>query len=348
MIDTLHALVAAAEKDILSVSDAAALESIRVKYLGKKGELSQILRGMGGLSAEERPRVGQLANEVKAKIEKLISDGQTAAQGRKLEEELRGPRIDVTLPGRRQALGHRHPVSRALDDIVNIFRRMAFDVAEGPEIELDYYNFEALNIPKDHPARDMQATFFVDEKSLGEGAPAGGVVLRTHTSPVQIRTMLSRRPPIRIISPGRVYRCDSDLTHTAMFHQLECLMVDRGVSFAHLKGTIDAFMKGFFGEGTKTRLRPSYFPFVEPGAEMDVSCVLCAGKGCRACKNTGWLEIGGAGMVHPAVFEAVGYDPEEFTGFAFGFGIDRMALLRHGIDDLRSLFENDARFLRQF
>lgn len=349
MLDQLKSLVTDAEARIAQAADAAAVEALRVRYLGKKGELSQVLRGMGALPEGERPRVGQAANQAKSRIEALLETAQAAVERRALDAELHGPRLDVTLPGRRPAVGRRHPVSRTLDDIVDIFRRLGFAVAEGPEVELDYYNFEALNIPKDHPARDMQATFFVDEASLGDGvSPRGSVLLRTHTSPVQIRSMLARRPPLRIVAPGRVYRCDSDLTHTPMFHQVEGLYVDRGVTFAHLKGTLDAFARAFFGESTRTRFRPSYFPFVEPGAEVDVSCFLCRGQGCRVCKSTGFLEVLGAGMVHPAVFEAVGYDPEVTSGFAFGFGVDRLAMLRYGIDDLRSLFENDARFLRQF
>lgn len=336
---------------IAASQDASALEAARVSTLGMKGSVTKLFERIPTLDKSLRRAFGQRANALRARIEARHAARKAEIEREALERELSGPRLDVTLPGRRGALGHRHPVSRTLDDIAAIFLKLGFDIAEGPEVELDDYNFEALNIPADHPARDMQDTFWVDPASLGaDPAALGGktVVLRTHTSPVQIRTMLQGPPPIRIIAPGKVYRCDSDVTHTPMFHQVEGLLVDRGVTFAELKGTLDAFVRALFGAATKTRFRPSYFPFTEPSAEIDISCVHCGGKGCRICKQTGWLEILGAGMVHPNVFRAVGYDPAEVSGFAFGLGVERTAMLRYGVDDLRSFFENDARFLEQF
>jgi phenylalanyl-tRNA synthetase alpha chain len=349
MQERLEALAAAARRDIGEAGEPARVEELRVRYLGKKGELSQVLGGMGKLPPEERRALGEVANRVKAELEGLLAEALRRAEGAALEAELKGPRLDVTLPGRGARPGRRHPVSQTLEDVVRTFARLGFDVAQGPEIELDLYNFEALNLPKDHPARDMQDTFYVEAGSLGLAAPpASPVLLRTHTSPVQVRTMLARKPPLRVVCPGRVYRRDSDLTHTPMFHQVEGLLVDRDVSFAELKGTLDAFVKAFFGSSTKTRFRPSFFPFTEPSAEVDVSCTQCGGKGCRVCKQTGWLEVLGSGMVHPNVFRNSGYDPAEVTGFAFGMGVERLAMLRHTIGDLRMMFENDARFLEQF
>ena len=290
--------------------------------------------------------MGEIANAVKAELEALLAGAESALKNKSLEAELAGPSIDVGLPGRRLPLGTRHPVSRTLEEITDIFLRMGFELAQGPEIELDYYNFEALNFPPDHPARDMQDTFGIDGTALG--LASGSVLLRTHTSPVQVRAMLSQKPPVRVICPGKVYRCDSDLTHTPMFHQVEGLLVDQRVTFGELKGTLDAFARAFFGGEVKTRFRPSFFPFTEPSAEVDVTCSACAGKGCRICKQTGWLEVLGAGMVHPNVFKSVGYESDGVTGFAFGMGVERLAMLRYGIDDLRTLFENDARFLAQF
>lgn len=331
--------------------DAGALEAARVFTLGMKGSVTRLFERIPTLDKSLRRTFGQRANALRARIEAHHAARKAALEREALERELSGPKLDVTLPGRRGALGHRHPVSRTLDDIAAIFLKLGFDVAEGPEVELDDYNFEALNIPADHPARDMQDTFWIAPESLGASEAALGgktAVLRTHTSPVQIRTMLAQEPPVRIIAPGKVYRCDSDVTHTPMFHQVEGLLVDRGVTFAELKGTLDAFVQALFGASTKTRFRPSYFPFTEPSAEIDISCVHCGGKGCRICKQTGWLEILGAGMVHPNVFRAVEYDPREVSGFAFGLGVERIAMLRYGVDDLRSFFENDARFLEQF
>ena len=355
LLAQLESLAEAARRDVAAASDERALEELRVRFLGKKGELSAALRGMGQLAPEERPRVGEVANRVRGEVEALLDGGRRRLADAKLEAELSGPSVDVTLPGRQlDPRGHRHPVTQASDEIAAIFARLGYEVASGPEIELDGYNFEALNIPKDHPARDMQDTFYVDTSTLGGAAAPGTVVLRTHTSPVQIRSMLrAGKPPIRIICPGRVYRSDYDQTHSPMFHQVEGLCVDRGITFADLKGTLAAFARAFFGPGTKTRFRPSYFPFVEPGAEVDVSCSLCGGTGrkdgkrCGTCKETGWLEVLGAGMVHPKVLQNGGM-PADVTGFAFGFGVERMAMLRYGVDDLRLFFENDLRFLEQF
>ncbi len=313
-----------------------ALEELRIRYLGRKGSLTQILRGLKDLEPELRRRLGQEANQAKQNLEAALA--AKASQLKTAVRQAGAGVLDVTLPGRRPPLGHLHPITRAMEEICDIFLHLGFETVEGPEVELDWYNFEALNLPPDHPARDMQDTFYFTEQ----------VLLRTHTSPMQIRTMVQRQPPLRIIAPGRVYRRDSDLTHTPMFHQVEGLLVDRGVTFADLKGTLTAFVHQMFGPEVSLRFRPSYFPFTEPSAEVDIACVICRGAGCRVCKVTGWLEILGSGMVHPAVFEAVHYDPETYTGFAFGLGVERVAMLKYGIDDLRLFFENDLRFLRQF
>jgi len=361
LLAQLEALAQSARRAIEAAADEKGLEDLRVRFLGKKGEVSQVLRGMGQLAADLRPKVGEVANRVRDEVEKLLDHGRARLEALALEAELSGPPMDVTVPGR--ALlprGHRHPVTRATEEITAIFARLGYDVASGPEIELDAYNFEALNMPADHPARDMQDTFYVDESTLRTGVKPGTVLLRTHTSPVQIRSMLRLgKPPVRIICPGRVYRSDYDQTHSPMFHQVEGLCVDADITFADLKGTLAAFARAYFGPGTRTRFRPSYFPFVEPGAEVDVSCSICGGKGrlpdgdggtrrCGTCKETGWLEVLGAGMVHPKVLENGGIDPERNTGFAFGMGVERLAMLRYGIDDLRLYFENDLRFLEQF
>jgi phenylalanyl-tRNA synthetase alpha chain len=367
-VQQLEAIAEGARRELAAARDERALEGLRVRYLGKKGELSGVLRGMGALSPEERPRVGEVANRVRDEVELLLVRARERLAEEKLEAELSGPPIDFTLPPRRLLpRGHRHPITSAAEDIAAIFGRLGYEVASGPEIELDWYNFEALNIPADHPARDMQDTFYVDEAALGSPAAPGSIVLRTQTSPVQIRAMKrAGGPPIRVICPGRVYRSDYDQTHSPMFHQVEGLCVDEGITFADLKGTLGAFARAYFGPAARTRFRPSYFPFVEPGAEMDVSCSLCGGTGhipmaaggprspgteprrCGTCKGTGWLEVLGAGMVHPRVLEHGGLDPRRVTGFAFGMGVERMAMLRHGIGDLRLLFENDLRFLEQF
>jgi len=332
----VQAIQEEALREIRAAANAADLERLRVKFLGRKGILTLILRGLKDLDPDLRRRVGQEANRAKKALEdaldQALADLKAAARRAPAEE------LDVTLPGRRPPLGHLHPLTRITQEVCDIFLHLGFEAVEGPEVELDYYNFEALNIPADHPARDMQDTFYFNEK----------VLLRTQTSPMQIRVMEQRRPPVRIIGPGRVYRRDSDITHSPMFHQVEGLLVDRRVSFADLKGVLLAFAHQMFGPEVSLRFRPSYFPFTEPSAEVDISCVICRGLGCRVCKITGWLEILGAGMVHPAVFEAVGYDPEEYTGFAFGLGVERIAMLKYGIDDIRLFYDNDLRFLRQF
>ena len=356
LIGDLEALAGGARQAIAAATDERALEELRVRYLGKKGEISAVLRGMGQLAAEDRPRVGEVANRVRDEVEGLLASARRRLDDERLERELQGSRIDVTLPGRRLLpRGNRHPVTRATEEITGIFARLGYEVASGPEIELDWYNFEALNIPADHPARDMQDTFYVDEAALGRPAGQGAVLLRTHTSPIQIRAMRrAGKPPVRVVAPGRVYRSDYDQTHSPMFHQVEGICVGPGITFADLKGTLGAFARAYFGAGTRTRVRPSYFPFVEPGAEVDVSCSLCGGKGergggrCGTCKGTGWLEVLGAGMVHPRVLENVGFDPAAVTGFAFGMGVERMAMLKFGIGDLRLFYENDLRFLGQF
>lgn len=338
MREKLEALLQGGLSELSEVTTEESLHELRVKYLGKKGLLTSVMKGLGGLTADERPLIGQMANVVKAQLEERVDSVLQDIRRKNKEEKLKSERLDVTLPGRRRPLGSKHPISQVIEDISGIFAGLGFKVAEGPEIEMDYYNFEALNIPKDHPARDMQDTFFVNDS----------IVLRTHTSPVQIRTMLKQAPPVRIIAPGTVYRCDSDATHSPMFHQIEGLLVDKGITFGDLKGILTIFVNQCFGSGTGVRLRPSFFPFTEPSAEVDIACVMCKGKGCRICKNTGWLEILGAGMVDPEVFRHVSYDSEEYSGFAFGMGIERIAMLRYGISDMRLLFENDLRFLSQF
>jgi phenylalanyl-tRNA synthetase alpha chain len=321
----------------VAAADEGALEDLRVRYLGRRGSLTTILRGLGDLPPEARPVVGQRANAVKAAIEGALEARRLALRAA-ARVGLAADRLDSTLPGRPPMLGGLHPLTATLEDILEIFASLGFAVAEGPEVELDYYNFEALNIPKDHPARDMQDTFYITDE----------VLLRTHTSPVQVRVMEAQPPPVRVVVPGKVYRRDADVTHSPMFHQVEGLLVDEGVTFADLKGTLTAFVRLFFGEATRLRFRPSYFPFTEPSAEVDISCVICRGAGCRVCSQGGWLEILGAGMVDPEVFRFVGYDSERFTGFAFGMGVERIAMLRYGIDDIRLFFENDLRFLEQF
>jgi len=314
---------------------AEEVQSLNTKYLGRKGVITQFLRNISSLPAQERPAAGKEANQVKLKIEAACSEAMARLQN---EAEAKSGGIDVSLPGRMPVRGTLHPLTQITHQICEIFGRMGFEVVEGPEVENDYYNFEALNIPKNHPARDMQDTFYVSED----------IVLRTHTSPTQPRVMEKRNPPVRIIAPGKVYRCDSDLTHTPMFHQVEGLLVDENVSFGDLKGTLTSFVHQMFDPQTRLRFRPSFFPFTEPSAEVDILCVICRGKGCRVCSNTGWIEILGSGMVHPAVFENVGYDTARYTGFAFGMGVERIAMLKYGIDDIRKYFENDIRFLNQF
>lgn len=314
------------------------LSDAKVKFLGKKGELTLVLRSMGQLPSEQRPLFGKLVNEVRDELDSAWEQRETQLAQAEEERRLLGEGLDISLPGRIIRRGTLHPITQIINEAKTIFMQMGYEIVEGPEVELDYYNFEALNISPDHPARDMQDTFFITEQLL----------LRSQTSPVQIHTMERRQPPIRIVAPGKVYRADSDITHSPMFHQIEGLVVDRGITFADLKGTLQLFAERMFGAHTKIRLRPSYFPFTEPSAEVDVSCIICAGAGCRVCKETGWLEILGSGMVHPHVLEKVGYDPREVTGFAFGVGVERIAMLKYGIGDIRLLFENDVRFLQQF
>ena len=321
----------------LSDNDAD-IEALRVRYLGKKGELTAVLRGMGKLSAEERPLIGQLANEVRADIEAAIEERRQEIQERLLELKLKKEKIDVTLPADGE-MGHIHPLTMTQRELEDIFTGLGFSIVEGPEVELDYYNFQALNIPENHPARDTQDTFYITDN----------ILLRSQTSPVQVRTMEKQKPPIRIISPGRVYRSDAvDATHSPLFHQLEGLVVDKGISMGDLKGVLELFAKQTFGEETRIRFRPHHFPFTEPSAEVDVSCFACGGKGCRICKGEGWIEILGAGMVHPNVLRNCGIDPDVYSGFAFGFGIERIAMLKYHIDDMRLLYENDTRFLGEF
>lgn len=314
------------------------LNEARVKFLGKKGALTLILRSTGQLPPEERPLFGKLVNEVRDELEIAWDQREEALAQAEEEQRLLAEGLDISLPGRPINRGTIHPITRIINETKTIFMHMGYEIVEGPEVEWDYYNFEALNIPPDHPARDMQDTFFITEQLL----------LRSQTSPVQIHTMENRQPPIRILAPGKVYRADSDITHSPMFHQIEGLVVAEGVTFADLKGTLQLFAERMFGAHTKIRLRPSYFPFTEPSAEVDVSCIICAGVGCRVCKDTGWLEILGSGMVHPRVLQKVGYDPQAVSGFAFGVGVERMAMLKYGIHDIRLLFENDVRFLQQF
>jgi phenylalanyl-tRNA synthetase alpha chain len=319
-------------------ANPAAVEEVRVRFLGKKGELTALLKGLGAVPPEERPAAGAAINAVKARIDAALDRAKDVAASGARDAALLRERADLSLPSRRPPRGALHPVTRTRRDLEAIFRSMGYTIEVGPEVEDDFHNFEALNLPSGHPARDATDTFYLP----------GGLLLRTHTSPVQIRTMRSMEPPIRMICPGRVYRKDLDATHLPMFHQLEALVVGEGISLADLKGTCAAVWTRFFGDDVAIRLRPGYFPFVEPGCEFDVSCRVCDGAGCRACKQTGWIELGGAGMVHPAVFEAVGIDPERYTGFAFGLGIDRIAMMRYGIDDLRLMIDNDVRFLGQF
>lgn len=339
MKDQLNNIKVQAEKEISSVQLLQELESLRVKYLGKKGELTSVLRGMGALSPEERPVIGQLANEVRAFLEEALEETKEKLENKELASRLENEVIDITIPGKRRKLGRKHPLSMVMDEIKDVFLGMGYEIAEGPEVEYDYYNFEALNIPKGHPSRDTQDTFYISEN----------ILLRTQTSPVQIRVMENKKPPIKIICPGRVYRSDAiDATHSAIFHQVEGLVVDKGVTMGDLIGTLQIFAKSLFGENTNIRLRPHHFPFTEPSAEVDVSCWTCGGSGCRVCKNEGWIEILGAGMVHPKVLEICGIDSEVYSGFAFGLGVERTAMGRFNIDDMRLLYENDVRFLKQF
>lgn len=341
MTDTqqdLTRFAAEAKAAVASATNVAALEEIRVLYLGKKGLVTEQLKTLGGLPPDQRPAFGKRVNDAKEAIQRFLAERKSEIEGAARAAQLSTEVIDVTLPGRGVRQGGLHPITRTLDRLETIFTRMGFDMADGPEIEDDYHNFEALNIPANHPSRAMHDTFYFDAHT----------VLRTHTSPVQVRYMESHKPPLRTIAAGRVYRCDSDVTHTPMFHQIEGLMVDERVSFADLKGVLSDFLRLFFEEDLKVRFRPSYFPFTEPSAEVDISCVICSARGCRVCKHTGWLEVLGCGMVHPEVFRHVDIDSERYTGFAFGLGVERLAMLRYGVNDLRLFYENDLRFLQQF
>jgi phenylalanyl-tRNA synthetase alpha chain len=340
MQEELKSIAEKARLEINQAESAEALKAVQVRYLGKKGRITAVLRSMGSLPAAERPVVGKLANQIRDDLTAEIAKREDQLRDFARSRQMAAERLDVTMPGIPQPLGHLHPLTLVMDEIAEIFLGMGFNIAEGPEVETDYYNFEALNIPKDHPARDMQDSFYFGSE----------ILLRTHTSPVQVHTMEKTAPnvPVRIIAPGKVYRRDDDATHSPMFHQVEGLAIDRNISLSDLKGTLLLFVRQMFGAHQQVRLRPSFFPFTEPSAEVDMSCVICAGKGCRVCKETGWLEILGAGMVHPRVLEMSGYDPEEYTGYAFGMGVERIAMLKYGIDDLRLFFKNDLRMLRQF
>ncbi len=339
MKEQLEALRQKALAQLDALSSSKEVEEFRIRMLGKKGELTGLLRGMGSLPAEERPIVGQMVNELRAQLEEKLGAREAALANEAKEARLAEETIDVTLPGEQRTVGGLHPLNTVLEDLIDIFRSMGFDVVDGPEVETDYYNFEALNVPADHPARDMQDTFYLAENLL----------LRTQTSAAQIRTMENRKPPIRIICPGRVFRADEvDATHSPVFHQVEGLVVDKGITMCDLKGVLEQFAREIYGPETKVKFRPSFFPFTEPSVEVDVTCSECGGKGCRVCKGSGWIEILGAGMVHPRVLAGCGIDPEEYSGFAFGIGLDRLTTTRHKISDIRLLFENDVRFLDQF
>lgn len=336
MEQDLQTLETEAKEILLKLTDPSQLEDFRIKYLGRKGLLSTIMRQLGSVSKEDRPRLGQLANSIRSEIENLFSERKAEIEGDSTVPS--SSKLDLTLPGRRPVSGRLHPVTQIMNEVCLVFENLGFSVAEGPDVELDHYNFEALNIPAHHPARDMHDTFYVSDS----------ILLRTHTSPMQARIMEKQEPPLRVIAPGKVYRCDSDITHTPMFHQVEGFLVDEKVSFADLKGVLTVFMQKMFDEDLELRFRPSFFPFTEPSAEVDIACVICKGEGCRVCKKTGWLEILGCGMIDPEVFKMVGYDPEVYSGFAFGLGIERIAMLKYGIDDIRLYYENDLRFLSQF
>jgi phenylalanyl-tRNA synthetase alpha chain len=338
MIQQIEALRQSALEEIAETSDLRLLETARVKFLGRKGAVTEILRGLAGLSADERPAMGQAANVVKQAIAEALDARKAELEARLANQQAQNEAVDLSLPGRRTRRGHMHIINQVTEELIEIFAQLGFQVATGPDIETEYYNFESLNTPDDHPARDSHDTFYVKP----------GVVLRTHTSPVQMRVMERAQPPVAVVVPGRVYRVDNDASHSPMFNQLEGLMVDHGISFADLKGTLMLFVHRFFGPDTRIRFRPHFFPFTEPSAEMDISCSVCKGQGCRLCKHSGWLEILGCGMVHPEVFRYAHYDYEKYSGFAFGFGLDRMAMLRHAVPSINHLFENDLRFLEQF
>ncbi len=338
MLNDIQSIKDLAFEEIDKTNSLKDVHDLKVKYLGKKGILTSKIKSMGTIPKEDRPEFGRILNEVKKHIEELLSRRENIFKASELKKSLQTHRIDVTVPGFFIPFGHLHPVTHVLDEIIDIFVSLGFNVEEGPEIELDFYNFEALNMPKDHPARDMQDTFYISDD----------IVLRTHTSPVQVRVMEKNTPPLRIIAPGKVYRCDADISHIPMFHQLEGFMVDKHIRMSDLKGVLELFVHRVFGADTSLRFRPSFFPFTEPSAEIDISCVICKGSGCNVCKGTGWIEILGAGMINPRVYELSGYNPDLYTGFAFGLGIERVAMLKYGIDDIRLFPENDKRFLEQF
>jgi phenylalanyl-tRNA synthetase alpha chain len=337
MEQELNTLQTLAKEGLNAVSNSAQLEDFRIKFLGRKGEFSSIMKGLGKVAKEDKPRLGQLANSVKKELESLYSQKKQSLNAGSAASD-QSSLIDLSLPGRKPETGKLHPVTQIMNEVCAIFESLGFSVAEGPDVEHDHYNFEALNIPAHHPARDMHDTFYISDS----------ILLRTHTSPMQARIMETQQPPLRVIAPGKVYRCDSDITHTPMFHQVEGFLVDKNVSFADLKGVLTIFTQKMFDKKLELRFRPSFFPFTEPSAEVDIACVMCNGKGCRVCKHTGWLEILGSGMIDPEVFKKVGYDPEVYSGFAFGLGIERIAMLKYGIDDIRLYYENDLRFLSQF
>ena len=338
--DKIEAIKAAVDAQLAKTTALQDVQDIRVKYLGKKGELTAMMKELKNLSKEERPKVGQLVNTARGIIEEHVTSKMNELKEKALEQKLQSEKIDITLPGRKPLLGHEHPLHLTKRLMEQSFLNMGFSIVEGPDIESDYYNFQCLNLPEDHPARDMQDSMYVTEN----------ILLRTHTSPMQARTLQAHKPnePIKIIAPGKVYRCDYDATHSPIFHQMEGLIVDKGIRFSDLKGVLEDFLRDIFGKDTKVRFRASYFPFIEPSAEVDISCVMCGGKGCRVCSHTGWLEILGCGMVHPNVLRMNGYDPNVVSGFAFGMGVERIAMLKYGIDDLRLFYENDMRFLNQF
>lgn len=339
MKEKLEQIKNAAMEELNNLIKKEDIEAVKIKFLGKKGELTSILRGMGGLTAEERPIIGKVVNEVREVLETAIEGALAIIKTKEKEEKLNSEVIDISMPGKKNSLGNKHPLALTLDGIEEIFLSMGFTIEEGPEVERDYYNFEALNIPKDHPARGEQDTFYINDN----------VVLRTQTSPVQIRTMENQKPPIKMISPGKVYRADAvDATHSPIFYQIEGLVIDKGITFADLKGTLEMFVKKMFGDKMNIKFRPHHFPFTEPSAELDATCFVCNGEGCKVCKGEGWMELLGCGMVHPQVLRNCGIDPEVYSGFAFGFGLDRMVMQKYGIDDIRLLYESDMRFLKQF
>lgn len=339
MKEQLEQISHCAEREIVSAGTLTELDNVRVKYLGKKGELTAVLKNLGNLSVEERPVAGQMVNEVRTFLEQILSAKVIALHQKEMEEKLEKETIDITLPAKKRELGHKHPLTIVTDELKDIFIGLGYEIADGPEIETTYYNFSALNIPENHPSRDLQDTFYINEE----------IILRTQTSPVQIRVMQSKKPPIKIVCPGKVYRSDDvDATHSPVFHQIEGLVIDKNITMADLKGTLELVARKLFGENTKIRLRPHHFPFTEPSAEVDISCFACGGKGCRVCKGEGWIEILGAGMVHPKVLEECGIDSNEYSGFAFGMGIERLVMKKFNINDMRVLYENDIRFLKQF